>query len=291
MRAEDGYEGVTDTSDDQKAPADGKVSMTKGAPTGARSTSPVPRVTPPRTIDLACIALGVTIAALLARGLLLLGSTGTLNQYLISLNKKADKPKKNYVHSGALSHDLHQLRTSTLVNVAIVAAALLLLIFALRRTRAASGSRWALLIVLVFTQLPAYVIPISGGWPPVAQVCGVIAGVASIAAIILIFVKPSAAYFRECREVSLPPERRGQARPGLGALFRPRPPRTAAGGGTTRTAGSRTYATTRTANPAASKPAAGKAKAKVRADAEAVARGADLARSRAKASKSRRTDR
>ena len=185
---------------------------------------------------------------------------------------------------------LHQLRSSTLFNVAIVGVALLLLIFAVRRTRSASGSRWALLIVLVFTQLPAYVIPVSGGWPPAAQASGVIAGIAAIAAIVLIFVKPSTAYFRECREVSLPPERRGQPRPGLAALFRPKPPRTAAGG-TTRQTGSRSYATSRTANPAAGKPTASKAKAKVRADAEAVSRGADLARSRAKANKSRRTER
>ena len=43
------------------------------------------------------------------------------------------------------------------------------------------------------------------------------------------------------------------------------------------------------ATPAAGNPARGKARAKVRADADAIAKGAELARNRAKASKSRRT--
>jgi hypothetical protein len=277
----------------ENKPAGGAAVSMRKEPKGATARSPqVPRITPPRTIDLACAALGVTIGALVLRGLLLLGYTGTLQNYLISVNRKADKPKKHYgVGSSALNADLHQLRQATLVNVAVVAVALLLLIFALRRTRSASGSRWALLIVVVFTQLPAYVIPISGGWPAVPQAFGVLAGIASIAALVLVFVKPSMQYFRTCRESYLPPDRLNQPRPGLASLFGPRPPRTAParGGATTRG-----FAATRpenTANPAAAKPAAGKAKAKVRADAEAVSRGAELARSRAKASKSRRSER
>jgi hypothetical protein len=108
--------------------------------------------------------------------------------------------------------------------------------------------------------------------------------VLSIVVLLLIFVpKESIAYFRACREANLPPERRGQQRPGLGSLFAPRPPRQRM------TPVGRTAEPEPASRPAETRPAVPKAKAKVRTDSEAIARGAELARARAKASKSRRT--
>ncbi len=245
----------------------------------------VPKVTPPKTIELACLAIGLAILGMGGRALGLLGSSGTLGNYLSNLNAKAKNPVKNYNVADAV----HSYRISTLIQSAVVALALLMLVFALRRTRSASGSRWALLIIVVLTSLPFYVVPISG-WPLIPQVASVITGVAALAAIVLIFVPASSAYFRQCRDAVTPPELRGKPRPGLAGLFAPRPPREPrARFGAPRGAA-------QPARPApnpvggTSAPGGGKSRSKVRADADAVAKGAELARSRAKSSKSRRTD-
>jgi hypothetical protein len=245
-----------------------RLSMTKpGGPAPA-----TPHIKPPRTIDYACIAMmGIALAQWL-RALLLLGHTSTLRAVVIDANRHAKNPVKNF---DALKH-VHDLRVTAFSQAALTTLVLLLLIWALRRPRSASPSRWVMLVVFYFLGLLLSAFS-SAGLPIGAQVASVIVSVLTVATIILIFVPPtSAKYFKQCREATMPPERRGQARPGLGSLFKPPPPRTA---------------------PAASgpkaeppqRPATPKAKAKVRADDAAVAKGADLARSRAKASKSRRT--
>jgi hypothetical protein len=83
----------------------------------------------------------------------------------------------------------------------------------------------------------------------------------------------------------------GAARPGLGSLFRPRPPadRRPPANGKAPSSGKASPATPLRSS-AESRAAGRLAKAKSRNDAEAVARGATMARNRAKASKSRRTD-
>ena len=140
-----------------------------------------------------------------------------------------------------------------------------------------------MVILMLFTSLPFYVIPIQH-FPAVPNMAGVIIGVASIAAIVLVFLfKPSQQYFRDCREAALPPERRGQPRP---SLFGPRRPRAGLAGPGGRAAAARAASERADVVGPGGAP---KARAKVRSDAEAVARGAELARSRAKASKSRRT--
>jgi hypothetical protein len=266
---------VSDTSAGSGAPARQKPSFRLSMTKPARPGPDVPSIKPPRTIDYVTAALVVMCVAGLARALLLFGNTSTLLAYVTKQNAKAKHPDKTFDAVKAV----HQFRESTLISAVVVGIALLLLAWALRRPRSASPSRWAMLIVFFFTGLPFYIVPTSG-LPGGASGAGVIIGLAAVAAVVLIFVpKPSVQYFKECREASMPPERRGQARPGLGSLFKPRPPR----------------ATTSTPPSSASKPeatnasAAPKAKAKVRTDDAAIAKGADLARSRAKASKSRRT--
>lgn len=266
-----------------------------GKPTGKAAGKPAKagaderptKLATPRTIDYACIALGVTALALVVRGLGMLGFTHELQQFLITSNNNAGSKKKpNYIRDH-LATDLHALRQGTLLMGVVIALALVLLIFALRRVRTASGSRWAMLIVMLFTSLPFYIVPISG-FPAVPKVAGVLVGAAAIAALLLVFIpKPSQQYFRDCREAALPPEQRGQPRP---SLFGPRRQRAGFGGGPAGRPDRNTRAASVRTAERENKPAGtSKARAKVRTDAEAVSRGAELARSRAKASKSRRT--
>jgi hypothetical protein len=258
------------TADPDAAPKQkprGRVSMTKSAP-------PVASIKPPRTIDYATAAIVVMFLGGFARGLLLLGNTAMLEAYATKQNAKAKHPAANFDAVKAV----HQIRESALVSAAVVGAALLLLAWALRRARSASPTRWALLVVFFFTGLPFYILPTSG-LPVGPQVAGVVVGIAAVAAIALIFIpRASVTYFKQCREASMPADRRGQPRPGLGSLFKPRPPREQPPA----------PSPARKADPV-SRPSAAKAKAKVRTDSEAIAKGAELARSRAKANKSRRT--
>jgi hypothetical protein len=276
---------VRDTTADNaaadKTKPTGRVSMTKNVrparPVRAtrQARPPVENIKPPRTIDYATAALVVMVVASVARALLLLGNTSTLTAYAIAQNAK--KPVKGFDAVQAV----HQFRSGALITAVVIGLALLLLAWALRRTRSASASRWAMLIVFLFTGLPFYVIPTSG-LPTGSQIAGVVIGVAAIAGILLVFVPPpSVGYFKACREANIPEEMRGQPRPGLGSLFGPKRQRGAA-------AASRPSPAARTAAP--DRPAtAPKSKAKVRSDTDAIAKGAELARSRAKASKSRRT--
>jgi hypothetical protein len=289
---------VSDSPQAQPTTASGRISLRKPAAAGAGRTSGFTpeRVAIPPLINYACIALGVAAAAILVRGLSLLGSTATLNKFLVKSNHDAKKPKSPY-GPAEIAKDLHGLRQSTLLLGVISAIALVLLMLALRRTRTASATRWAMLVLMLFTSLPLYVVPIHG-FPKVTNGAGVVTGVAAIAAILLIFLPPqSQRYFRDCREASTPPELRGQPRPGL---FGPRRQRAGLAGPGGRAAAARAAARTNAAGTqtrasapdTSAQPAAaggGKARAKVRSDAESVARGADLARARAKASKSRRT--
>jgi hypothetical protein len=251
--------------------------MTKPSrPSTGRVRTPAATVPPPRTIDLACLALVVMTLAGFIRGLLLLGHDQMLLAYVTKANHDAKKPDKNFDAVKAV----HTLRESGFLSAVVYGIVFLLLAWALRRSRPASITRWMLLVVFFFTAVPFYVRPTSG-LPTGAQIAGVVIGVASIAVILLVFIPPtSQKYFKECREANMPEDMRGKPRPGLGSLFGPKRPRGAAA----------TAPPARTAStPAAERPAAPKARAKVRSDTDAVAKGAELARARAKASKSRRT--
>jgi hypothetical protein len=279
---------VSDTP--QKTSPDARPSLRKQPQTTSTrlSSSEVPKRLPtPRTIDYACIALAVTAAALIVRGVALLGSTSKLTAFLIKSNNDAGSKKKVPYGATQVHNDLHALRQGTLLTGVIIALALVLLLLAFRRVRTASGSRWAMLIVMLFTLLPTYGLPIKG-FPVIPQIFGVIVSVGSIAALALVFVfKPSQQYFRDCRDASVPPELRGQPRP---SLFGGRRQRAGLAGPGGRAAAARAAAQKPAADTSTDRtPGPSKARAKVRSDADAIANGAELARSRAKASKSRRT--
>lgn len=264
---------------------------------GARAPrEPSVQIKPPLVINIVTAAVVTTVAASVVRALLLLGYTTKLQQYVTDLNNKAKKPDKHF----NVAHAVHAVRDGALVQAAVYGVALLLLAYALRRSRTASGTRWAMLVIFVLTGLPFYIIP-TKGLPAAVQLAGVVVGAAAIVAILLTFISPqSQRYFRDCRDANRPAASAGPARPGLGGLFGPKRPRGEAsggglfGGGRTATARGGRAAPPPRGGPAApgadrsSRPAP-KSKAKVRSDSEAVAKGAELARSRAKASKSRRT--
>jgi len=236
----------------------------------------------PRSIDLLGVAMVLTAVAALVRALVLYGYSSQLYQWLIDNNAKASaKNKKAHYVGDVVYKDLHSFRTGSLIQALMTAVIILVLAYMVRRTRVATGARWATLIVLVLFQTPLYVMPsVSAGLPVPYRVATFVMGLAALATLVLLFVPTSSAYFRACRAATLPagaPPRAG----GFGSLFGPR--RAAAS--------SAPPSTPAVADPEAT-TAPGKApsrtKAKVRSDTEAIARGAELARTRAKASKTRR---
>ncbi|MDT4934205.1 MAG: hypothetical protein QOK11_2097 [Pseudonocardiales bacterium] len=267
--------------------------------TSADSTKPVPP-TLPRTISLAIAAVVAQVVFMAIRTVGIFGYTDQLGRLLVKSNHDAKTPKSPY-GPAQVARDLHAWRISGVWQALIVSIALLLLAYSLRKAGTASMTRWALLIVIVMTGGPFSVVP-AKGWPVVPQVALVLSGLASIAVIVLLFLPDSRRYFREAAAA-----RKGAmaaaaqpARPGLlNALFRPRP-RPApgakagakAGGGRPSGADLRKQVRMTKDNTAqdTSQPTSKAPKAKGRSDADAIARGAELARSRAKASKSRRTE-
>lgn len=271
---------------------------------------PAPSVPLPKTIQWASYAIIAQVVFALTHALMARGFTPQLKQLMIDSNNKAKKPDKNF---DALKH-LVDYRKGLLFQGVLLGVAFILLAFTLRRARGASGARWGFLIISVLiaqTNGPLTLLPISD-YPGALQVVRTGMGLASIIAIILLFLPASLQYFRDCKAATRPAG--APAKPGLGSLFGGRGAGGAAGGasGTARPAGGlmagrggllgsllapRPPAGGRGAEPAAqpgSKAASDNAprpKAKVRAEADAVAKGAELARARAKASKSRRVER
>lgn len=243
-------------------------SLNKAA--GARRTPDVPR---PRTINAAMAAVGAFAVLSLAEAASLFGFTGQLTTLFAKNNAKLKKPKNPYGPS-EIAHDLHQTRVTTLVQAIVVVLALAFLAAAIRRVRSASVARWALIVVMVLTNGPAGLIPVNG-LPGLSNALRALTGIAALATIVLLLLPESTRYFRACKAAMTPEG--APPRPSLRDMFAPRPP----------------VGTKQAAQPPAvnrSKPAAGKTKGKTRTDEAAVAKGAELARTRAKASKSRRTE-
>ncbi len=242
---------------------------------------------PPRTINLVIAAVCAQVAFSILRAVSMFGYSDQLRRWLIDNNKKAKKPENPYTPS-QIADDLHRLRVSGLLQGAVLAAALLLLAFLLRRQGTATMSRWALIIVMVLTGGPFGLVPVHG-IPAVPQAAAVLSGIACVAALVLLFLPDSRAYFKALTAARMAARgvTPGPAR-GLGALFAPRP---AAARKPPPPSGLRSSAASRAAARTAAKPGPAGSRAKVRSDEAAIARGAALARSRAKASKSRRTER
>jgi hypothetical protein len=132
---------------------------------------------------------------------------------------------------------------------------------------------------MVITGSPFQIIP-ARGWPVPIQIALVAAGVMSLAAIVLLLLPESREYFRaigDARRAEYAAKTgRGpaQPRPSLRSMLTAKP----------------TVSLDKPEARDAARAQQRGARAKSRVESEAVARGAQLARERAKASKSRRTD-
>lgn len=252
-------------------------------------TKPTQRPELPRTINLALMAIGAQVMLSLVRAGVLWGYTGTLRQSLTDANAAKDKPRElcGSAHPKGCLDVAHQVQVSLIeltVGAVLISVAVMLCARKIRQGVRSSRTVFAVLSVVGsfvgFAGSPLSIIALSGGGPVPLLVVTALAGLAALAAVVLLFLPESTRFF--------PRPGADPARPGLGSMFRARPikerkppPAT----GPRSTAASR--AAGRTA--AAQRTPAG-ARAKLRADEAAVARGAQLARNRAKASKSRRTE-
>jgi hypothetical protein len=253
--------------------------MTKAAD----AEQPAERPVPPRTINLAIAAVCAQVVFLAIHTASMFGYTDQLGQLLRDSNAKAKKPIKNY-DATQVAHDLHQIRVNGVWQGIIVAGALLLLAFSLRRMSTAGVTRWALIVVMVMTGGPLAVNPVHG-LPIVPQVASMLAGVASIVAIVLLFLPESRKYFKAVAAVrAAATGRQPRAR---GSLFAPRP---RAERKPPPASGLRSSAASRAQAKVSNASGTSGSRSKARAHEAAIAHGAELARSRAKASKSRRTE-
>lgn len=255
----------------------------------ADGAEPPTQPTVPRAVNLAAAAVCAQVLFVLLRAGSFFGFSDALQRLLIKSNndlKTTDKHRKDphtYVlHSQQVVHDLHSWRQNSLLNAIVIAVALLFLAWSLRRVSMASITRWALIVVMFLTGGPLDALQLSTGLPGAIKVLYALSAVSALAAIVLLFTSESRAYFHAVSEArrqqfaSRYGPRPATQRPSLRTMFAPRPP-----------------VQSDAPQPAASspaKPAASGGKAKSRSDAEAIERGARLARERAKASKSRRTE-
>jgi hypothetical protein len=256
--------------------------MTKAAD----AAQPAERPVPPRTINLAIAAVCVQVVFLAIHTASMFGYTDQLRQLLQDSNAKAKKPVNPYGPT-QIAHDLHQIRVNGVWQGVIVAGALLLLAFSLRRTSTAGVTRWALIVVMVMTGGPLAVNPVHG-LPIVPQLASVLAGVASIVAIVSLFLPESRKYFKAVSAArAAATGRQPRAARGLGSIFAPRPPVQRK---PPPASGLRSSAASRAQAKVSDSARASGSRSKARAHEAAISHGAELARSRAKASKSRRTE-
>lgn len=286
---------------------------TAAATTGAAASTG----TPPRSIGIALYAIYAQLAFAVAYAILSWPLGNQLRKSIIDSNNKA-KPRKTLCEvqrvAGCLdvNKTVHTVQIETAVGTALVGFVLVLMVQRIRRGTRSGRTFYIAASVLGalvgFAGSPISLLSVASSGPAIPRVVSTLAAVSSVVAIVMLFRSDSQGFFdlkspRPARGAAGAPGSAGAAgaagaaRPGLGALFRPRPladtklPASgkAGVGGKPGVNGKRPAAAP--TGSAADPRAAGRlAKAKSRNDAEAVARGAAMARNRARASKSRRTD-
>ena len=285
------------------------VPLSKSAPSAADAAD----VSRPRQVVLATGALGVAAVGALTGSLVLLGQKSWLHRtqkkavettyhdavkaYQKSKQTASDKKTlADAVKAYKKDHDPSKINSvvDSTVHSQLIATAVTVLIVAFLAYSVFKGrpwSRWGVIGVWVLSTFTGSLVGISSvlfigssDVPIAFRIPVFIAGLAFVAAVVLTSMRPSVAFFNAHRPPGQP-QRRG--------LFAPREPLARGGRGTRGPAGTAATADRTAKQPAATRPA-GKAepdrsRSKQRAGADAVAKGAELARTRAKASKSRRT--
>ena len=237
----------------------------------------------------AVIALAVSGVAAVAAAIALYGQSDWLFREFTKNNPKPGK--KNHLTVAELHDKVPQAQRTALIGALIVVLAVAILGYTTYRGR--YWARWGVLGFWVLATFSGTVIGINSiltvaaNIPAAYKIPSFIAGVAFAVAVVLVNLKESTEYFALSRPVrpAGAPQRRGLFG---GPRMAPQPRGAAAG-----SAGRGATASTR---PASTEPDADrrtKKRATVAAQSASVTKGAELARSRAKASKSRRppTDR
>jgi hypothetical protein len=239
---------------------------------------------PPRMILLAVIALGVSGLSAIISALALYGQDAWLFREFTKSNAKQKKSKQLSVSE--LHDKVPQTQRTALIGAIIVLVAVVILGYAVYRGR--YWSRWGVVGFWILGTFSGTVIGINSILTVASDIPGAykiptfIAGVTFAIAVVLVNLTESTQYFARNRPVR---PAGAPARRGLFGAPRPAPQ---AAGANARTAPAN--ARTRPDPDVAADRSRAKKRASI-ANSESVAKGADLARSRAKASKSRRTDR
>jgi hypothetical protein len=240
----------------------------------------------PRTVVAAVAAMGVSGLAAIVAAI----SLHWQGDWLTSEQQKADVKAHKYHTTSDMKHLVSQQQSGALIGTIIVAVAISVLAFAVYRGR--YWSRWG---VIAFWFLASFtgtvagfttVLAIGSSAPAAFKVPAFLSGSLLIVAVVLVNMRTSTEFFALSKPtpVAGAPARRG--------LFAPRTPVDRSRPGTARGAASPAKAALKSSAATRGEAYVRKQRSKTRAtaNAESIARGAELARSRAKASKSRRID-
>jgi hypothetical protein len=267
-------------TDEPKAAA--PVSMSK-APADA---GPVAS-TRPRTVVVAVALMGLSgVAALVAAV-----SLHWQHDWLAREQRKADVKASKYHTTSEMNHLVSQQQSGALIMSTVLTLAIFVLAFSVYRGR--YWSRWGVVAFWFLASFSGtfagftYAFAIGSSVPNAFKLPVFLCSVSLIAAVVLVNLRPSTEFFAlsKPKPVAGAPARRG--------LFAPRTPVDRSRPRTARTAAAPTKAAALKSSAASrGETYVRKQRSKTRAtaNAESIARGAQLARSRAKASKSRRID-
>jgi hypothetical protein len=283
-------------TDDPKKP----VSLNKGA-----ADKPVPAGPPPRTVRYAVGAMIVCgVSALVAAVDLYVPSvkawlTRERNKSIRDDLKNAikaagsDQTKIKTAHSNfaddvkSVGHDVAATQKGLLISVIVALVVLGFIGYSTYRGR--HWSRWGVLGLWFLASFTGTLIGIQSALavaadiPALYKVPAFLSSIMLIGAVLMTNLRPSVEYFASNRPV-VPQGRARAGRPRRG-LFAPPPPRDPARGAAARQSAKKPAATR------AATAGTDRSRSKQRANTAAVAKGAELARTRAKAaSKSRRTE-
>jgi hypothetical protein len=241
-------------------------------------------------VKLACAALITAGIANIVASLMLLGARDQNGWLFRQAQKSNPKPgKSGHKTDAKLLHDVRATVSSLIVMSVVIFAVLAFLAYAAYRGR--YWSRWGVTGVYLLASFTGTLIGIisilqvgSSVEPASFKIPAFIAGIAALGAVILCWLKPSMEYFALNRPAPAPGSAGAGGRPRRG-LFAPRPAPSSPARRPTRSEPAPS------SGPTPAKTDRSRSKQRASTTNAAVAKGAELARTRAKAaSKSRRTE-
>ena len=227
------------------------------------------RPQPPNTIKYAAWSMGAQVVLTLITALLLQGYTSELSKLLVSANAKlkaTDKSKKpvdTYLPgSSAVSHDLSDYRKNVVFHALLIGVLFALAAYAI--WRGTGLARWLYIVTAILFPITG-ITAIAAEGPGLTNALSFVIAVLALAAIVLLLLPQSVRFFAAAKAVRTPALPAGGGPPtrppGLRGLFAPAPPRPP------RPAPTRS---SRSAQPAGTRPASRPAGAAANADDDAV---------------------